>query len=223
MLLVSLLLAPAASAAEWRLGVLAGAGRDLPAVSSNDPTRFGFGPAVVAPLRWTGKGGASLRVGLELSGAPGQDVLDWQETSGGETYLFYSDAHPSSYVAARALVGPEFSLLPGRPVTPYMGAGAGGGVVGNFHELSGATAVLADDGAEGGLQTYTMQATWAAGAWLGVRVGAPGKVALEVEAGYCVSFLPEAPLQQSAAALEATRSAWSLDLARVSGGVSFPL
>jgi hypothetical protein len=48
-------------------------------------------------------------------------------------------------------------------------------------------------------------------------------VALELEAGYEVSFLPEAPLQKAPTTLDASRSPWWLDVVRVSGGVSFPL
>lgn len=220
--MILLLSASLALAGDTSIGVLVGGGLDLPAVAADDPTRFGLGPAVVVPLRIGLSPGAAWRVGVELAYGSGTDRLVWTEYVDGTPYGFYGVEESASYLAGRLLTGPELALAPAALVHPYLGAGGGIGVVRNSHRAEGDLSVLIDADTGGG-SPFTLQPAWVAGGWAGVHVGRPGKVALELEAGYAVSFLPEAPLRKSPSALEAARTAWSLDLARLSGGVTFPL
>lgn len=217
--MTGLLLLASALAGELSAGVQVGVGRDLPSLAAQDPTTFGLGPAALVSARWAPAPGAAVRVGLELARGTGTDRLLWSETVNGERYDFYAEDQVARFSSARLVVGPELAVLPDALVTPVLGAGAGVGVVTGGHELGAQGAALA----EGDAGPSTRQLTWAAGGWLGLRAGRPGKVALELEAGYLSSFLPEAPLRNAPSALEASRAAWSLDLVRVSGGVSFPL
>lgn len=205
------LVLPAALAAEWSLGLQAGLAKDMSAVAAlEDPTAFGAGPALLIPLRWTPRPGASWRFALEGSRAGGTDRVVWTDGDTG----YYSDEDDATYGALRLLTGPELAFVPSSAVTPYLGVGVGGGVVATHHTFDGAVATLGEAG-------DTRQTTAAAGTWLGLHAGR--KVALEIEAGYCVSFLPQAPLRDVPEALEASRTAWSLDPVRLSAGVSFPL
>lgn len=212
---------PAASAADdWHLGVAVGGGLDAGPVDAADGTSFRAGPVMTIPLTWQPRPGVGLRIGVELATAAGHDTVDWTGMDGDAPQAYYSDQHAARYTAERLLVGPEFALLPSALVSPYLGAGVGGGAVQTWHTFEGDTAALVETEGD---HPSTMQAALAAAGWLGARIGHADGVALEVEAGYCVSFLPEAPLHGAPAALDATRTAWALDLGRLGVGLTFPL
>lgn len=214
--MMPLLLASAASAGSTV--TFAGAALlDLPAAEGLAPTRFGPGGALLVPVRWTPRPGASLRFGLEVGAAGGQDRLLWSESVDDVRYTFYSDDHTALVGAARLLVGPEVGFLPKRSVSPYLGAGAGAGLVMNWHVLGDTEAALEVDRAR------TSQLVAAAGGHVGVRVGAPGAVAFEVEVGYTASFLPQASLAGVSTELEAARAPYALDVLRGGLGVTIPL
>ena len=210
--------APAYAGDTWTLGVSVGGGVDAGPVQEGEGTAFRPGPVLVVPLRWQPRPGVGLRASLELATAGGQDKVVWSETAGSSTQAYFSDQHEARYAAERLVIGPEVTLLPELLVSPYLGAGGGGGAVQTWHTFEGDTALLSAGG-----RPSTSQAALAAAGWLGLHVGRPDGVALEIEAGYCVSFLPEAPLHGAPAALDATRTAWSLDLGHLGVGLSFPL
>jgi len=212
-----LLLLSAPAIAESTLTFAGAALLDLPAAEPLAPTGFGPGGALLIPVRWTPRPGASLRFGLEVGFATGQDRLIWTEAVDGVSYSFYSDDHTAMVGSARLLVGPEVAFLPRRALSPYLGAGAGGGLVMNWHVLGDSEAALEVD------QARTSQWVAAAGGHLGLRVGAGGPVALEVEVGYTASFLPQAPLSGVSADLEAVRAPYALDVLRGGLGVTIPL
>ncbi len=215
-----LLLVSASEAAEpttLSLGFGAAASIDLPAVEGLPETAFGPGASVVVPFRWSIKPGASLRVHLEVGAAAGHDRVVWVQEVDGETVGVFSEDHEAGYAAARLLVGPEVALFPRKGVSPYLGVGAGPALVTNWHRFDAASAALQTSTAS------TLQATGAAGADVGLRLGRPDGVAVEIEVGYTVSFLPAASLQQAPPDLEASRSPYALDVVRGGLGVSIPL
>ncbi|MFZ5482531.1 MAG: hypothetical protein ACOZNI_37560 [Myxococcota bacterium] len=210
----------------WRVGVAAALTRDLPDASlASEGARFGFGGGIVVPVRYELAPGASLRATLEATGAQGTDRVEWTARSSGERVLYYSDAHWAMYGATTLALGPELSLR-GR-VAPYLGASAGGALVATWHSFWGDSAVLLDPDQNdlddpGNVDPWTLQGVPAAGAHVGVRIGAEDRVALEVEAGYTMAFLPAAPLRKSTPALDASRSAYALDVMRLGLGISLP-
>lgn len=220
-------LAAAADEGAWRVGALVGVGWDLPDAALPEGAVFDPGPALTLPIRRTLSPGADVRATVELWGATGRDTVAWTERVEGQDVRFVSDAHWSLATAARLGVGPEIALLPGRRVGPYVGADAGVAVVGSWHSFGGDTQALLDPAANdlddpGNVDPYTLQAVPAAGATLGMRVGSPGRLAWEIELGYTVAFLPSAPLRKTPPALEASRSAYALDVMRLGLGVSIP-
>ena len=180
-------------------------------------TAFGPGASLVVPFRWSVKPGASVRVHLELGAATGHDRVVWVQEVDGESVGVFSDDQEAGYAAARLLVGPEVALFPRKGVSPYVGVGVGPALVTNWHRFDGASAALQTDSAS------TLQATGAAGADVGLRLGRPDGVAVDIEVGYTVSFLPAASLQQAPPELEASRSPYALDVVRGGLGVTIPL
>jgi hypothetical protein len=216
----------ALAAEPWRVGVQAAVTRDLPDASlASGGARFDVGAGVVVPVRYALAPGADVRATLELSGASGADRVEWVEPGAGGPVTWYSDAHWALYTAATLSAGPEFAL--GGRVAPYLGAEAGAALVGTWHSFWGDTAPLLDPERNDlddpdNIDPYTLQAVPAAGAHLGLRVGVPERLALEVELGYTVAFLPAAPLRKSTPALDASRSAYALDVLRLGLGISLP-
>ena len=226
-MILALALVGAASAAPGpgeglRLAVGVDGGVDLP--GTHDGTAVGAGPGLYLPLRIRLAEGADLRVTLAGFGLFGHDRVEWNE----QTVDWYSDTHRSVYSAGTATVGGEFGFAPQRAVDPYLGVGAGLGVVGGWHTFSGGTASLRTGSAA--TQRDSLQCVPTLGGDVGIRLNLAPKaqpggigVAVEVEAGYSVSFLPEAPLGEVPTAFGASRTAFALDRARMGFGVSFPL
>lgn len=220
-------LAAASGGGGWRLGALLGVGWDVPDAALPEGATFDPGPALTLPVRRALSPGADVRATVDLWGATGRDTVAWTERVGGESLRFVSDAHWTLATVARLGVGPEIVLLPARRVGPYVAADAGVAVVGSWHSFGGDTQALLDPAANDlddpqNVDPYTIQAVPTAGALVGIRVGSPGKLAWEIELGYTVAFLPSAPLRKTPPALEASRSAYALDVMRLGLGVSIP-
>ncbi len=217
MILLLVSAALAADPAKLSAGVAAAASMDLPAVDGLESTHFGPGGTLLIPFRWSVKPGATLRLHLEVGGATGQDRVVWVQEVDGARVGVYAEDQEATYGAARLLFGPEVAAFPRKVVSPYLGVGVGAALVANWDRFGAAAEALQTTTAS------TLQATTAVGGQGGVRIGKPGSVAVELELGYTVSFLPAASLQQAPSDLEASRSPYALDVVRGGVGVSIPL
>ncbi len=220
MILLTALVAPAlAAAGDVRLGVLVEGSADLE--SPHEGTSAGIGPGLAVPLQIRIAPGTDLRLNVGAFGLVGHDRVEWTE----ETVHWYSDTHRAVYGGAQATAGVAFELAPQHLLDPYVGVDAGGALIAGWHTFSGGTASLRDGGAS--TQRDTLQVVPAIGGDVGVRLMTGSRpccgVAVEVEAGYTVSLLPEAPLGEVPTAFGASRTAFALDRARMGFGVSFPL
>lgn len=212
-------LAAPAAGERVRLGIEVEAGADL--AGSNDGTAAGFGPGLMVPVRIRVAEGADLRLSLGVFGLVGHDRVEWTE----QTVDWYSDAHPSIYGVGEGTAGIEFGFAPASAVNPWLGVQAGARAVAGWHTFSGGAASLRDG--EKATLRDTIQMAPVVGGAVGVRLQSPNAgvrgVAVEVEAGYSVSFLPEVPLGEVPTAFGASRTAFTLDRVRLGFGVSFPL
>lgn len=210
----------AALANDWHVGAHVAAARDLPAAEGLPAGTLGTGGALVVPIRWSPRPGATLRIDVGLDVAIGSDRVEW--TPEGEDAPVYSDDHWALVTSGRLLAGPEWTFAPNASRTPYLAMGGGVAGVMHFHTFSGDTEALGE-GLAGELAPYSLQAVPAAGAALGMRFGRPGRLAVELEAGYSAAFLPAARLQRAPPSLGAIRSAYALDVVRLGIGVALPL
>lgn len=227
MLLLLAGLAATVQAAELSLGL----GADLvvdPAgqVEPLSDSRAGFGGALRAPLRIELGQEAALRVALASSLSRGHDRVEWQQYEGAVT--FYSDDHWTLVNNTSLTVGPTVDIGRWEGPKPYVGAGVGAALVTHHHSFSGDAAVLLDpeqgDLSRGThIDPYTRQVAPLAELLAGVRIPTSGAFAIEVEAGYTVSFLAEAALKKARPELDATRVAHGLDAMRIGLAAAFPL
>lgn len=219
---MTLLAAGVASAGGWTAGVQAAIVGDPPDAVSQG--YYAPGGAVAVPLRHTIRPGADIRVALDLAMAGGHDSVSWREND----VAFESADHWSMVMAGRIFVGPELAFTPGRPMTPYLGAGIGAGVVANFHSFGDDTSLLLDPEQNAlddpmNVDPWTLSFVPAAEVHGGLRFAVSERVAVEVDLGYTASYIPAAPLRKSPPELDARRAAYALDLARVGVGVTVPL
>lgn len=198
-----------------RLGIHVEGGVDVP--GTHDGAAGGPGPGFAIPLRIRLGRGADLRASLGGFALVGHDRVEWTE----QDVAWFSDEHRALVVAGELVVGPEFGFAPEAAINPYLGVAGGLQLVAGWHRFTGGTASLRDGGTPTALDS--VQVVPALGGDVGVRLGAPARVAVEVEAGYTVSFLPEVPLGEVPTALGASRTAFALDRVRLGLGVSFPL
>lgn len=218
-----ILLAASAWAADLSLGVLGTVGSDLADATFADRTaHYPFGGGLLVPLRWSPRPGAALRVSLDLEALGGHDTVVWDTPSA--TYA--STDHWSMAGVALLDVGGELEFVPSAVVTPYLGAGLAAGLVANFHSFGGDTEELLDPTQNdldnpSNVDPYTVAGVPGATAWFGLRVGR--SVALDLEAGYTVAFVPAEALQKSPEQLGAQRSAYALDVLRIGVGIAVPL
>lgn len=203
----------------FRLGIEVEAGVDL--AGSTDGTDAGFGPGLVVPARIRVAQGVDVRLSLGTFGLLGHDRVEWTE----QGVEWYSDGHRSIYGVGEGTAGLEFGFAPVSAVNPWLGVQAGARAVAGWHTFGGGTASLREG--EKATLRDTIQMAPVIGAAVGVRLKSPNTgprgVAVEVEAGYSVSFLPEVPLGEVPTAFGASRTAFALDRARLGFGVSFPL
>jgi len=223
----------AAGGAAFSLGIQAAVSKDLSdRIRREETAVLGAGPAVVITGRAglaeaaVAPGGVALRLALESEFSNGTDRLNWSE--GG--WRFYDADQPVRVWSNRLLLGPEVQVpVPGDPpLTPYLGASAGGGRLRATQALEGEAASMAQAGA-----ANTRQWIAAAGAHGGLRYSIPGststsstgsaRLLVELEVGYTTSFIAPAPLQAADASYEPHRAGFGWNPLRVGLGLSLPL
>lgn len=206
-------------------GVEAGIGADLSidlADSALPEERAGFGPGLSAraPVRFGLAEGVALRVCPRLVRASGWDTVLWQDPN--------QDAEISSTGQDATLTGLELSLGPelrigaarDAAVQPYLGASVGLMWVGIQHSFDGvgAEALTGDSGTQ---LLRASQLVPGSGAYAGLRWAPSSSFAIELEAGYNVSFLSEVAVEGVTEVQEATVAAFGLNALRVGLGATF--
>jgi len=218
---------PARAAAPVRLGF----GLDLvsdPAdvVDGLSQSRAGTGTGLRVPLRVGLGGAASLRATLQSSLTRGQDRVEWSEQDGAVRY--YSDEHWTLVNDSALLLGPELELGQSSKLRPYLAAQVGAGLVTNWHSFHDASAVLLDpnqgDPSQGSyIDPWTRQLAPMTDLCAGLRLAPTRPVAIEVEAGYTISFLDEVALHKARPELGAIRTAYGLNAIRLGLAATFTL
>ena len=220
------LTAHAEAPTRYSVGLQVAVAKDLPdRVERSESAEFLIGPAFVIPARMSLLDGLlHLRAGLEIHTAAGTDRLTWVD---GQT-TFYKDEQAARLWSGHLLLGPEVRAPTGEgsPVSPYLAVGLGPGRVRVTHPLEMETAELLAESVDDSSPAEDFLARsrqWvpSVGAQGGIRVDFGG-VAGELEAGYTVSFVSEAPLSNTDEAYKVHREAYGLDVFRLGLGVSLP-
>ena len=222
-----LLVGSPALAADLDVGVGVALAMDLPDASSAEYANFGPGPSLQIPVRIGLSEHARIRSTLRADLGIGSDRVTWALDVDGEQIRLRSDDHWAMFAAAGLTVGPEISLPVDGPVSPYLGAEAGGAWVGTYHSFGGETAVLLDPQENdlndpGNVDPFTTQLAFLTDAHAGISVGDEG-VGFWAELGYSMAFLPAAELQKSPTNLDARREAYGWNPFRIGAGVKFAL
>ena len=211
------------SHAVGEIGVGLDLGMDLPdGVANGSDVHFGPGVGLRVPVRLRLAENVAVRATGQVFVAGGQDRVEWME---GEQ-LVYSDDHWTMVTATHLLVGPEVALS-GERVEPRAGVDIGMAWVQNWHSFGGATGSLLDPSQNDladpkNIDPYSSQLRPAAGLHVGLHIPTALPLALDVEAGYVVSFLPSAALRKSGPELGAVRAPYGLNPLRVGAAVTFP-
>lgn len=196
------------------------------AVDGLSDSKAGMGGGLRVPVRIGLGQGAWLRASLHTTLSRGQDRVEWSQYDGAVRY--YSDDHWTLVNSTALLVGPQADLGRSDAVRPYLGAQVGGALVTNWHSFSGDSAVLLDpdqgDVTSGShIDPFTRQLAPMVDLFAGARLMPSSPVAIEVEAGYSVSFLDQVALQKSRPELGAIRTAYGLNAVRVGVAAAFSL
>jgi hypothetical protein len=217
---VGLHLASPAHAIEAGVGL--GVRTELNDGSSGDAAlKFGPGPIVWVPVRIPLAEGFFLRGDLQLGGNGGQDRVEWQRLDSMVTV--YSDTHWTLLTEAGLSVGPELSLFENGSTRVLWGVTGGVNTSASWHSFD-STAVDVFDPEKNDLDNpmnidpYTLQASPAVGTHASLLIETRSALAFELEVGYKVSTLREAPLRKADADVNAVRSAMGLNFFRL--GVS---
>jgi hypothetical protein len=221
---VSFLLSGAAQAAT-ELGFGLQTGVDLSdAVFDDERAEFGLGGGFRIPWRRALADGVWVRTTLAGHLASGTDRVEWKD----QGKLWFSDDHRAFVTALDLMVGPELGGQISDDVAWRAGADVGVSRLNTWHSF-GADAVVLLDPEQNNLYNsrnidpYTGQ--WGAVAGIhsaGLFSVKPG-VAIELEAGYRVSFVKEAPLRKTPEELDAIRVAFGLNLVQIGVGMVFAL
>lgn len=209
--------------ASGEVGVGLDLGVDLPdGVDSGSNVHFGPGGGLRLPLRLDLADGLAVRATGQLFVAGGQDRVEWREGD----QLVYSDDHWSMLTATHLLVGPEIKA-PVVPIDLRAGVDLGLAWVQNWHSFGGATGSLLDPAQNdldnpNNIDPYSSQLRPAAGLHVGLHVPTALPLALDVEAGYVVSFLSSAALRKAGPELVAVRAPYGLNPLRIGVAVTFP-
>ena len=218
LLFFSALVAPARAGSGFGVGV--DVARDLPESAFPEArASFGNGPGLRVPIRVGLRDGVALRLTPALGITSGTDTVVWSEYNGNIRY--YSDDHAAALFTGSVMVGPELILgqASGVFLQPYGGAEVGYALIRERYTFDGAAEeALVSPGGE---NPTLKQGAPMAGAHAGLRLAFTPGFALEVEAGYNVSFLNETALEQTPEQLEAVRAAFGLNMARVGAAVAF--
>jgi hypothetical protein len=183
---------------------------------------MGMGVALRAPTRLRLGEKLAIRGDLGLGVSKGHDRVEWLAHEG--LVPVYSEDHATTRTTVGLSIGPELSPLPGAPTSPYFGTAVGMVWARHGHRFERREAALLglEPGGDG-IHPYTTQFAPFVDLHGGVRFSLPGRLAMEVEAGYNVAFMREARLSQAPAALEAVRTAYGLNQLRIGLNLVIPL
>lgn len=219
--------APAgAETGDVSIGIGAALAMDLPDPVSGEYARFGPGPSLQIPVRWSVAPNANLRVNARGDLGIGTDRVTWAQQINGEEVRFYAEDHWAMLVAGGVTVGPELLFPVGGAITPYLGAGAGVAWVGTYHSL-GDESRLVFDPAQNDLQDpnnvdpYTSQAAFLTDLTLGAMT--KGSTSVWFEGGYSNAWVGARSLTKTLPELDARREAYGWNAARLGVGVAFTL
>jgi hypothetical protein len=209
--------------AGWETGVGLELTKDLSDRSIDLPaTNMGTGILVRSPnrLRWGDK--FALRGDFSLGMSWGQDRVEWRAYEA--TVPVYSDDHRTTLTTMGLMFGPEISPWPEAKLSPYLGSEMGIIWARHWHRFDGQDErLLGLAGGGEGIHPYTTQTETAVDLHGGARVELPGRLAMEVEAGYNVALMREARLAKAPDALEAVRIAYGLNQLRIGVNLVIPL
>ncbi len=194
--------------------------KDLPDPLPDDRAAFGLGISIRAPARWVLAEGVALRLNPRVVQAAGEDTVTWTEPETG--VLVKSDGRAASLLGLELGLGPEVFLGAGRDalVQPYLGAGVSLGLARLTHTFSGEAAASLT-GSDKTAVLSASQVVAGSDVHLGVRVAPAERFAMELEAGYNVSFLNEVAVGGAAEASEATVAAFGLNALRLGLGATY--
>ena len=217
------LLLPSIGWAGFETGVGLDINRDLyDSGTSLSPTSMGTGVLLRSPNRWWFRDRFALRADATLGASWGQDRVEWRAYQA--TVPVYSEDHGTTLTTAGVMLGPEISPWASESASPYFGAQLGMIWARHWHRFDEDDARLMGlASATDGLHPYTTQTTPAVDLHGGVRFELPGRLAMEVEAGYNVAFMRQARLAQAPKALEAIRTAYGLNQMRLGVSLVIPL
>lgn len=230
--------ARAADVGDISIGVGAGVAFDLPdrasTLQAGDPVRtvrtgFGPGPLLRIPFRWQVAPLARVRVDADLSLATGQDVVTWTQQIDGEPVDFFDADHFTMALSAGLSVGADLFVPVGDAlIAPYLGADLGGGWMGVYHSFGGRTQVLLDPEQNdlenpNNVDPYTSQAVFLSELHAGAEVAAGTGLAVWLEAGYSVAFVPARDLKKTPTGLNARREPFGYNAVRIAVGLNFSL
>ncbi len=218
-------LALLASAGTARAGIELGVGADIAQDLSDDAlpearAEFGPGLSLRLPVRVGLAEGGALRLSPRFLRASGTDTMTWPDPD--SDLIVASTDHPTTLTGLELGLGPELRLGAARDAAlqPYLGASIGLGYVGLRHTMSGAAAE-ALTGQDKETVLSASQVGLSSGAHLGLRYAPISSFALEVEAGYNVSFLSEVAVLGVTEVEEASVAAFGLNALRVGLGATF--
>lgn len=208
------------------IGFGAALAMDLPDPVSKDYARFGPGPSVQIPVRWSVAPNANIRVNARADMGTGSDRVTWARHINGEEVRFYAEDHWAMLLAGGLTAGPELLLPVGGGLAPYLGAGAGVAWVGTYHALGTESDMLLDPAQNdlqdpGNVDPYTSQAAFLTDLTLGATTR--GDTALWFEAGYSNAWVGARRLTKTIPEFDARREAYGWNAARVGLGVAFTL
>jgi len=208
----------AATAHADSLGIGAAIVRDLPdAVETAVPTEFGFGGALLLPLRLDLAPAAALRATARFDVARGSDHVVWQlgDSEVGEAPRW------ALFLSSAATVGPEVRFATEGRFRPYVAGELGAALVHTFHDIE--RAELLDPAknnvtSTGNLDPYSRQLALATDVSLGAHADP-----VWFELGYTDVFVDEAKLLRSTPELQVRRAPYGWNALRLAVGVSVPL
>jgi len=224
---ISLLVSPQlAVAGDVDVGVGAALAMDLPDRVSSDYARFGPGPSLQIPVRIGISPIARVRATARADLGVGSDRVTWAQEVDGETLRLYDDDHFAMFLAAGLTVGPEVVIPVNGPFEPYFGAEAGVAWVGTYHSFGGVTRAIMDPAENdfqdpGNIDPYTSQAAFLSDVHLGGMTS--GSVGAWFELGYSMAFVGESSLTKTIERVDARRSPYGWNAARIGAGVNFRL
>jgi len=199
---------------------------DMPDRVSKDYARFGPGPSLQIPIRYSLTSIARVRATVRADMGVGSDRVTWGRQVDGEEQRLFDDDHFAMFLASGVSVGPEVVIPLNGSVQPYFGAEAGIAWVGTYHSFGGVTRTIMDPAQNdlqdsGNIDPYSSQVAFLSDLHAGGMTS--GSVGAWFELGYSIAYVPEAGLNKTLKELNARRAAYGWNATRIGGGVNFRL